>query len=164
MKRVLLCQDVHPEGRRVLEGKTEVLVAPDPREEPIRAMIAGFHGVIVRSATTLGPETIDAATSLQVIGRTGVGVDNIDVEAASRRGIPVCYTPDANSSSVVEHVLALILSLAKRLPLMDRAVRKGRFRAATSIGRSTSPTKRPASLAWEGSEAKWQDDAFPRSE
>lgn len=128
MKRVLLCQDIHPDGRRVLEGKTEVVVAPDPREETVRSMIGGFHGVIARSATKLGHETIDAAIDLEVIGRTGAGVDNIDVQAATRRGIPVCHTPEANCSSVVEHTLCLLLALAKQLPAMDRAVREGRFR------------------------------------
>lgn len=127
MKRVLLCQDIHPDGRRVLEGETEVVVAPDPQEERIRPIIGGFHGVIVRTATRLGRQTIDAAGNLEVIGRTGAGVDNIDVEAATRRGIPVCHTPEANSSSVVEHTLALILALAKQLPVMDEAVRQGRF-------------------------------------
>jgi len=127
MKRVLLCQDIHPEGRRVLEGHVEIVVAPDPREETVRAIIGGFHGVVVRTATRLGRETIRAATALEVIGRTGAGVDNIDVDAATRRGIPVCYTPEANSSSVVEHVLALILGLAKQLSQMDQAVREGRF-------------------------------------
>ena len=127
MKRVLLCQEIHPEGRLVLEGKTEVVVAPDAREETVRSIISDFHGVIVRSATRLGEQTIDAARNLEVIGRTGAGVDNIDVEAATRRGIPVCHTPEANYSSVVEHVLALILALAKQLPLVDQAVRQGRF-------------------------------------
>lgn len=111
----------------MLEGRVEVVVAPDPREETVRAIIGGFHGVIVRTATRLGRETIDAATALEVIGRTGAGVDNVDVDAATRRGIPVCYTPEANCSSVVEHVLALILALAKQLPQMDQAVREGRF-------------------------------------
>jgi D-3-phosphoglycerate dehydrogenase len=129
VKRVLLCQDIHPHGRRVLEGKAEIVVAPDPREETARSLIPGVHGVIVRSATTLGPETIDAAGDLQVIGRTGAGVDNVDVQAATQRGIPVCHTPEANCSSVVEHTLALLLSLAKQLPAMDQAVRQGRFKA-----------------------------------
>jgi D-3-phosphoglycerate dehydrogenase len=127
MKRVLLCQDIHPDGRRVLQRATEIVVASDPQEEKIRPIIGDFHGVIVRTATQLGRQTIDAAGNLEVIGRTGAGVDNIDVEAATRRGIPVCHTPEANFSSVVEHTLALILALAKQLPLMDEAVREGRF-------------------------------------
>jgi len=127
VKRVLLCQDIHPDGRRVLEGKAQLVVAPDPREGTVRSMIGEFHGVIVRTATRLGRQTIDAASSLEVIARTGVGVDNVDVEAATRRGIPVCYTPEANYASVVEHTLAFILALAKQLPMMDEAVREGRF-------------------------------------
>ena len=128
MKRVLLCQDIHPDGRRVLEGRTDVVTAPVPQEETIRSMIADFHGVVVRSATRLSRQTIDAAVNLEAIGRTGAGVDNIDVKAATDRGIPVCHAPEANYSSVAEHTLAFILALAKQLPQMDRAVRQGNFR------------------------------------
>lgn len=83
--------------------------------------------MIVRTATQITAATIDAGPLLQVIARTGAGVDNVDVRAATARGIPVCYAPFANCSSVVEHALAMMLSLAKNLPAMDLAVRQGRF-------------------------------------
>lgn len=127
-KRVLLCQDIHEAGRQILRGKVETVIAPDPSEEKVRAIIPDFHGVIVRTATTLGQETIEAAAKLEVIGRTGAGVDNVDINTAARKGIPVCYTPEANTSSVVEHTLSLILALAKHLPVMDQAVRQGHFK------------------------------------
>ena len=127
MKRVLLCQDIHPKGLRLLEGRVELCVAPDACEPSTRALIGDVHAVIVRTATRITAETIEAAPLLEVIARTGAGVDNVDVKAATARAIPVCYAPLANCSSVVEHALALMLALAKNLPAMDRAVRAGRF-------------------------------------
>ena len=128
MKRVLLCQEIHPDGLKLLQGKVEVVVSPDRGEETVRSIIKDFHGVIVRTATQIGPETIKAAARLEVIARTGSGVDNVDVKTATARGIPVCYAPDANYTSVAEHTLALILALAKQLPVMDKAVRDQRFK------------------------------------
>ena len=127
MKRVLLCQDIHPEGRRLLDGRVDVIVAPDPSEGAARRLIGEAHAVIVRTATKITADTIAAGSLLEVIARTGAGVDNVDLKAATARGIPVCYAPLANYSSVVEHTLTLILALAKNLPAMDRGVRDGRF-------------------------------------
>jgi len=127
VKRVLLCQDIHPDGRRLLEGRVDVCVAPDADEQSARKLIGDCHAVIVRTATQITAATIDAGPLLEVIARTGAGVDNVDVKAATARGIPVCYAPFANCSSVVEHTLALMLTLAKNLHAMDLAVRQGRF-------------------------------------
>ncbi len=127
MKRVLLGQEIHPQARQLLDNAVEVLLAPDPSEPTIRSMIGQADAVIVRTASRITAATIEAAAKLQVIARTGAGVDNVDVQAATARGIPVCYTPEANCSSVVEHALAVILALAKNLPAMDRAVRQSRF-------------------------------------
>lgn len=127
MKKVLLCEEIHQSGRRLLEDKFQVVVAPDPYEKTIRSLIGDSHGVIVRTASRITGEIIEAGKVLEVIGRTGAGVDNIDVEAATRRGISICYTPEANFISVAEHTISLILALAKQLPVMDKAVREGRF-------------------------------------
>jgi D-3-phosphoglycerate dehydrogenase len=128
MKKVLLCQDIHDAGRRLLEKDVEVVVAPDYQEETIRSLIPEFHGVIIRTAGKITKEIIEAGVKLEVIARTGAGVDNVDVEAATGRGIPICYAPEANFTSVAEHTIALILALAKQLPVMDRAVREGQFK------------------------------------
>jgi len=84
------------------------------------------HGITVR-ASPLPGSVIRKIPKLEVIGRHGVGVDNIDVKEATRRGIPVVNTPFANTISVVEHVVCLILALAKKLLISDRAVREGGF-------------------------------------
>lgn len=127
MKKILLCQDIHKSGRMLLEDKFKVIVAPDPKEETIRSMISDFEGLIVRTGSRIGKETIDAGRKLEVIGRTGAGVDNVDVETTTERGIPICYAPEANYISVTEHTISLVLALAKQLPIMDKSVREGRF-------------------------------------
>lgn len=126
-KRVLLTQPINAEAQSLLAGRAEVTVAPGPDDATIRAHITGCHGLIVRSATRLSRATIMAADCLEVIARTGAGVDNVDVKAAAERGIPVCTTPEANARSVAEHVFAVVLSLAKDLVRCDAEVRRGNW-------------------------------------
>ena len=92
-------------------------------------MIRTFDGLLVRTGTRLSRETIFAGKSLKVIGRTGIGVDNVDVEAASECGIPVCNTPEANSESVAEHTMALILAISKNLFYLNRETKQGSWGA-----------------------------------
>ena len=90
------------------------------------AALPDVHAVLLRTAS-LGAEDIDRARSLRVIARHGVGVDNVAVDAATRRGIPVLITPQANLRSVAEHVFALMLAVSRNLIRADRSVREGRF-------------------------------------
>lgn len=129
MKRVLLAQQIHPRAREMLQGRVDWAVAPSPDEAVVRRYLKGCAGLIVRTSTRLGGETILAAEALEVIARTGAGVDNVDLEAATERGIPVCHTPEANTTTVAEHTLALILAVAKDLRRMDAAVRAGHWQA-----------------------------------
>jgi phosphoglycerate dehydrogenase-like enzyme len=85
------------------------------------------RALVARAPTCVDAALLDAAPELLVIGRTGVGVDNIDLDAATRRGIPVVITPGSNERAVAEGAIALLLALVKRLPLLDRLVREGRF-------------------------------------
>jgi D-3-phosphoglycerate dehydrogenase len=100
MKKVLLSQPIHEAGMKLLEGRVEVIVSPDTSEETVRKLSRDVNGILVRTASRLSRQTILEAPDLEVIARTGVGVDNIDVEAATERNIPVCYTPEANAISV----------------------------------------------------------------
>ena len=89
--------------------------------------------LIVRSGTLVDAEMLTAAPRLRVIGRTGVGVDEVDVAEATRRGIPVVVTPNANAAAVASGALALLLALAKRLPELDRVVKEGRWSSRDTI-------------------------------
>jgi len=125
-KKVLIVQPIHESGIRLLKKEVEVILAPDSSVETVCKEIKGIHGVIVRTAP-FTREIIESADKLKVIGRHGVGVDNIDIKAASKRGIPVVHTPNANMVSVAEHTIGFILALAKRLVISDKATREGNF-------------------------------------
>jgi len=125
-KKVLIVQPIHESGIRLLKKEVEVILARDPSVETVCKEIKGIHAVIVRTAP-FSREIIECADKLEVIGRHGVGVDNIDIKAASERGIPVVNTPNANMVSVAEHTIGFILALAKRLVISDKATRQGNF-------------------------------------
>lgn len=100
-------------------------LAPGLSPEALRQKIVDYHGLIVRSGTKVTAEIIDAAEQLQVIGRAGVGVDNIDVTAATRRGIVVMNAAAGNTLSTAEHTFALMLAVARRLPQAYVSLRGG---------------------------------------
>jgi len=125
-KKVLIVQPIHESGIKLLKKEVEVILAPDSSVEIVCKEIKGIHAAIVRTAP-FTREIIECADKLEVIGRHGVGVDNIDIKAASERGIPVVHTPNANMVSVAEHTMGFILALAKRLVISDKATRQGNF-------------------------------------
>ena len=127
MKKVLVTQTIPEEAVRLLGEKAQVIVSPSPDDRVVRQHIRGCHAILVRSATRLSAETINCADLLEVISRTGTGIDNIDVGAATNRGVMVCNTPDANTISVAEHALACILWIAKDLSRLDRETRAGNW-------------------------------------
>lgn len=126
MRRVLIVQPIHESGVALLQEHFDVAVASDPSVETVIREIQGVEGVVVRTAP-FTREIMEAAPELKVIARHGVGVDNIDVKAATERGIVVCYTPEANAVSVAEHTLIAMGALAKRVLQHDRATREGRW-------------------------------------
>jgi D-3-phosphoglycerate dehydrogenase len=130
--RVLLTESIHPDGLDLLRQSADVTVLSSPDPAAVRAALEDADGVIVR-LTRLGAEEITAAPRLRVIGRHGVGVDNVDLVAATRRRIPVVYTPGVNAVSVAEHALALLLAVARHLVAYDRAVRSGRWEARDDL-------------------------------
>ncbi|OIQ07702.1 hydroxypyruvate reductase [Moorella thermoacetica] len=127
-KKVLIVQPIHESGLRVFGEEFDVRVASDPSVETVKKEIKGVEGVVVRTAP-FTREIIEAADSLKVIARHGVGVDNIDIKAATEKGIYVVNTPDANAVSVAEHTVLAMGALAKRMLTMDRATREGNWEA-----------------------------------
>ena len=128
IKRILLPQPIEKEARALLEAENlEVVLASDKRAEIVAPLLKGVQAVILRTGIFFSKELMTHANDLWIISRTGAGVDNVDVAAATGMGILVTCIPGANTHSVVEHALALILALAKQLPLMDREVRQDHF-------------------------------------
>src|SRR5918992_6066245 len=97
------------------------------KPEDLREALRDMDGLVVRSETKVTPELMDATTRLRVIGRAGVGVDNIDVPAATARGIVVMNAPDGNTITTAEHTMALLISLARRVPQGNSSLKAGRW-------------------------------------
>jgi D-3-phosphoglycerate dehydrogenase len=130
-QKILIIQPIHERGVQVFDDRFEVRVASDPSVATVMKEIKGVAGVVVRTAP-FPREIIEAADTLKVIGRHGVGVDNIDVKAATEKGIVIVNTPNANATSVAEHTLTAIGALAKRAVVYDRATREGRWEIRNS--------------------------------
>jgi D-3-phosphoglycerate dehydrogenase len=128
MTKILLSQEIHPQGRKILEGRFDILLPPDTSQEALAGAVREAEGIILRTTSSVTRDVIAAAPKLKIISRTGAGVDNVDVSAATARGILVCNLPAVNNLSVAEHTIAMILSLAKDLSAMDRAVRGGAWK------------------------------------
>src|SRR6201982_2343617 len=101
-------------------------------KETLNKEIADADALIVRSATKVTPDLLDKAPRLRVVGRAGVGVDNIDLDESTRRGVLVMSTPGGSSVSVAEHTFALLLALVRQLPQFDAAMREGRWEKSSS--------------------------------
>lgn len=128
LKRILLPQPIEEEAMELLRGTgCEMILSPDTKLETIQPLMKGVQAVILRTGIKMTGELMSHADDLWVISRTGAGVDNVDVPAATERGILVTCVPGANTRTVAEHALALILALMKQIPLMDRAVRDDHF-------------------------------------
>ena len=130
-KKLLFIQRVHERGYALAANRGDVEIeiydGRDPAE--IRRRIVDADGIVVRTAV-IDRATIDAGRQLAIISRHGVGYDAVDVEAAARRSIPVTITPLANSVSVAEHAMFMLLALAKNARENDAAVREGSFESA----------------------------------
>src|SRR5271156_240333 len=105
-----------------------------PAAAALTAELAGAEGLIVRSATRVTTELLEKAHDLKVVGRAGVGIDNVDVEEATRRGVLVMNTPGGNSVSVAEHTFALLLGLARSVPQSNAAIHAGRWEKSSAAG------------------------------
>jgi D-3-phosphoglycerate dehydrogenase len=103
-------------------------------QETLAGEIAAADALIVRSATKVTADLLDKAPKLRAVGRAGVGVDNIDLEAATKRGVLVMSTPGGNAVSVAEHTFALLLSLARQVPRLDKAIHEGRWEKSSAAG------------------------------
>src|SRR3984957_2593985 len=115
-------------------GLLDVTVQIGLKPEQLLEIIGDFEGLVVRSETKATAKIIEAATKLKVIGRAGVGVDNVDVDAATKRGIIVMNTPGGNTISTAEHAFSLMVSTARNIPQADASVKSGKWDRKTFLG------------------------------
>jgi D-3-phosphoglycerate dehydrogenase len=129
MTRILISDGLSEPGLEVLRRETSwtVDVHAKMSADDLREQIAGADGLIIRSASKITGEILDRAPALKVIGRAGSGVDNIDLPEATRRGILVMNAPDANTISVADHTIAMLLALCRHLPFAHNDLKQGRW-------------------------------------
>ncbi len=135
MSRILVAEKIADAGLDLLRAaghEVDVRLKSSPAE--LAEAIVGAHALIVRSATDVTAELLEAATDLVVVGRAGVGLDNVDVDAATKRGVLVVNAPQSNIVSAAEQTLALILAQARNVPQADAALRAGRWERSEWTG------------------------------
>ncbi len=125
--RVLVAEKIAETGVDMLRERFDVDLGTDWTREQLLDRIGSYHGILIRSATQLDAEAIERADNLRVVGRAGVGVDNVDVPAASKRGIIVANAPEANTVAAAEHTLALMLALARNIPQAHASLTSGKW-------------------------------------
>jgi len=136
MKKVLISDEMSDRAVQRLQAEREISVdyRPGLTKEDLKRIIPEYAALVVRSQTKVTAEVMEAAASLQVIGRAGTGVDNVDLEAATRRGIVVMNVPGGNTVSAAEHTLAMLLAMARGVPAADRSMRSGRWERGRFVG------------------------------
>jgi D-3-phosphoglycerate dehydrogenase / 2-oxoglutarate reductase len=132
--KILITDGLAPEGLTRLRAHADVAVHQGLTPEDLRAAIADADAVVVRSRTRVDGELLAHARSLRVIARAGVGVDNIDVDAATRRGILVLNTPDSSTISTAEHTMAMMLALVRHLPTAHLSTSRGEWQRENFTG------------------------------
>lgn len=138
--KILVADPIHQDGRDLLADNPAIQldVATGLDEAGLIAKIPGYDALIVRSKSRVTRSIIEAGAALKAVGRAGIGVDNIDVAAATERGVVVFNTPDANATTTAELTLAHLLSLSRHLPRADLSVRKGEWQPAKFVGTELS--------------------------
>ncbi len=132
--KVLVADPVDEEGVEILRRYAEVDVRTGLKPQELISIIGDYESLIVRSQTQVTAKVIEAGKKLQVIARAGVGIDNIDVEEATRRGILVVNAPTGNTISAAEHTIALILALARYIPQANASLKAGKWRRNDFMG------------------------------
>ncbi|HZB97013.1 MAG TPA: phosphoglycerate dehydrogenase [Candidatus Sulfotelmatobacter sp.] len=132
--RILVADPIASSGVELLSGAGEVDVATGLSPDELIARIPTYDALVVRSETKVTAPVLEAATRLRVVGRAGVGVDNIDLEAATRHGVLVLNAPEGNTIAAAEHTVALILAMVRRIPAADRSLREGRWERSRFVG------------------------------
>ncbi len=134
--KILVCDPIEPDGLKMLRDMGyQIDEQPQITPEELKTKISGYDAVIVRGRTKITREVVQAGTKLRVIARSGVGLDNIDLQSAKERNIQVISTPAAPSTSVAELAVTLMLSVLRQIGYSDKAMKEGKWIKAQLIGR-----------------------------
>jgi len=135
MPKVLISDKLSPAAVQIFRNRgIDVDLKPGLSPAELRAVIAGYDGLAIRSATKVTKELLDAAPDLKVVGRAGIGVDNVDIRSATARGVVVMNTPHGNTITTAEHAIALMFALARQLPEASASTKSGKWEKNRFMG------------------------------
>ncbi len=134
MPKILVTDGIHPIAKDVLEKCCEVIFEPKLSDEELTRYLPDIDGLMVRSATQVTEAVLTQAPRLKIVGRAGVGTDNIDSKAATRQGVIVVNSPGGNTVAAAEHTIGMIMALARHIPEADRIVKNGGWRGKHLTG------------------------------
>ena len=135
MPKILISDSLSPRAVEIFNNRgLEVDVKTDLSPDELIACIAEYEGLAVRSATKVTPEVLAAAKNLKVVGRAGIGVDNINIDAASANGVVVMNTPFGNAITTAEHAIAMMFALARQIPSADQMTQSGKWEKSRFMG------------------------------
>ncbi len=136
MIKILVSDALSEEGLRVFKESKELTVdvKTDLKPDALKEVIKDYDALVVRSATKVTKDVIQAAKKLKVVGRAGVGLDNVDLEAATQKGIIVMNTPAGNTISTAEHTFSMILALSRNIPQANSSTKKGEWKRSKFMG------------------------------
>lgn len=140
MTKVLISDSLSEDGLAVLKNATgiEYDYKPGLSEDELATAIKGVHGLVIRSGSKVTAKVLAAADELKVVGRAGIGVDNVDVKEASRRGVIVMNTPTGNATTTAEHAIALLFAVARKIAFTNAAMKQGKWEKKSGSGRELS--------------------------
>ncbi|PPD26501.1 MAG: phosphoglycerate dehydrogenase [Hyphomicrobium sp.] len=133
--RVLISDDLSPAAIAIFRARgIDVDLKVGLSKDELEKIIGNYDGLAIRSATKVTPKVLDAASRLKVVGRAGIGVDNVDIKSATARGVIVMNTPFGNSITTAEHAISLMLALARQIPAADTSTRAGKWEKSKFLG------------------------------
>lgn len=132
--KVLITDKINKAAVEIVEKVAEVDNLPTMDEDKLVEVIGEYDALLVRSQTKVTKRVIEAASNMKIIGRAGVGVDNIDLEAATKKGIIVVNSPDGNTNAAAEHTIAMMMSMARNIPVANQSVKEGLWERSKFTG------------------------------
>src|ERR1700753_3722342 len=135
MPKVLISDDLSPRAVEIFQERgVDVDMKVGLKPDQLKEIIGDYDGLAIRSATKVTKEILEAAHALKVVGRAGIGVDNVDIPAATARGVVVMNTPFGNSITTAEHAIAMMFALARQIPSADVSTQAGKWEKNRFMG------------------------------
>ena len=125
--KVLITDKINEAAGKELEGVAQVDFIPTLSEDELAEKIKDYDALMVRSQTKVTKKILDAGKKLKIVGRAGVGVDNVDIEAATQNGIIVVNSPDGNTNAAAEHTIAMMLAMSRNIPAAAASTKEGKW-------------------------------------